>query len=612
MPLHSFTSILECTASEPRLSVCLIAKDEEDVLPRCLRSVQEVADEIILVDTGSTDKTVEIARSMGAKVFHYQWRNDFAAARNYAIEQASGDWILQIDADEELYQPDTAHLRELIRREDIDAIYVIIRNFFPSPAVQTDEPVPNPMSHPHSVNHYPRLFRNKPEIRYSGAIHEGIKVVDCLLVSDISIFHYGYAQKGAASQRRFQRNREMTLRNLERNPNDPIAHYYAATTCLTAGLYEEAEQHLLKMLPLAHPDNEPQEHFYLMALCHLATLAMLRNDYQAEEHYAREATELDPGYLDPWLRLGESCFFQDKLDDAEKALNRYRELLHELSSTLKPTKYTLYLADEEHYACFILGRIAWLKGNRDGARHFYERSIELRELFWGAHYFLGILYARENDPRAREHLERARELNPDIDVEQALAQTGDDSHGPPASQAIPAAAPVLASSGHSTPKLPEAVRLQAQAHALVKQNDLAGAAEKLALAIQAEPQAAVLHNDLGWVMYQSGQHGKAEQSWNKAYELDPDNLAVVRNLADYSFEVRRLDAAEHFYSLLVERLGEDAPVEVLDGLADTYMEQGRYAEAADLYERILYALPSAKAVQAKLDAARKRQTTNLG
>ena len=88
------------------ISLCMIVKDEEEFLPGCLESVKEAVDEIIIVDTGSTDRTVEIAKSYGAKVYFHPWENDFSKARNYSISYATGDWIMYLDADEELFKED--------------------------------------------------------------------------------------------------------------------------------------------------------------------------------------------------------------------------------------------------------------------------------------------------------------------------------------------------------------------------------------------------------------------------------------------------------------------------------------------------------------------------
>jgi len=96
---------------KPSLSLCMIVKNEEEYLQECLASVEDVVDEIILVDTGSTDRTVEIAGQFDAEVHHIPWNDDFAAARNESIKHASGDWILQLDADERLDPESKKELR---------------------------------------------------------------------------------------------------------------------------------------------------------------------------------------------------------------------------------------------------------------------------------------------------------------------------------------------------------------------------------------------------------------------------------------------------------------------------------------------------------------------
>ncbi len=88
------------------ISLCMIVKNEEENLGRCLKSVQDLVDEIIVVDTGSTDKTVEIAKEYGAKVHYFKWCNDFSAARNESLKYASKNWILIMDGDDEFCSED--------------------------------------------------------------------------------------------------------------------------------------------------------------------------------------------------------------------------------------------------------------------------------------------------------------------------------------------------------------------------------------------------------------------------------------------------------------------------------------------------------------------------
>ena len=106
------------------LSVCMIVKNEEALLNDCLASVKSVADEVIVVDTGSDDKTVEIAESHGARIFTIEWTDDFSAARNFSLEQAKGNWILVVDADEHLAEEDLEKVRNWISKKEIFNIII--------------------------------------------------------------------------------------------------------------------------------------------------------------------------------------------------------------------------------------------------------------------------------------------------------------------------------------------------------------------------------------------------------------------------------------------------------------------------------------------------------
>ena len=113
---------------KPRLSVCMIVKNEERFLGQCLASVKDIADELIVIDTGSTDRTVEIAREHGAQVGHFEWCNDFAAARNASIAPATGDWILFLDADEELSPAEKQNLPALLDSDNVALIRLPLTN----------------------------------------------------------------------------------------------------------------------------------------------------------------------------------------------------------------------------------------------------------------------------------------------------------------------------------------------------------------------------------------------------------------------------------------------------------------------------------------------------
>ncbi|MFN4150191.1 MAG: glycosyltransferase family 2 protein, partial [Candidatus Sericytochromatia bacterium] len=139
------------------ISACLIVKNEENIIENCLKSLVDIVDEIIIVDTGSTDKTIEIASKYTDKIFYHQWDDDFSKARNQALDEASGEWILSIDADEELTNITKEEMSLLLKQEIISAYYIIERSM-------TDN----------QINYLIRIFRNVPEIYFKGIIHEQI------------------------------------------------------------------------------------------------------------------------------------------------------------------------------------------------------------------------------------------------------------------------------------------------------------------------------------------------------------------------------------------------------------------------------------------------------
>jgi len=139
-----------------KTSLCMIVKDEESTLSKCLDSAKKFVNEIIILDTGSTDKTVQIAQGYGAKVHHFEWCNDFSAARNQALKYVTGDWVLVLDADETLAPEIIPQLREAIQREEYLLINLVREEIG---AAQS----------PYSM--VSRLFRNHPDIIFSRPYH---------------------------------------------------------------------------------------------------------------------------------------------------------------------------------------------------------------------------------------------------------------------------------------------------------------------------------------------------------------------------------------------------------------------------------------------------------
>ena len=213
------------------LSAALIVRDESPVLSRCLRSLLGLVDEIVVVDTGSADDSREIARDHGARVLDYPWNNDFAAARNAALDAASSQWALYIDADEEVVGFDRTELDALLGDPLHAACTVRLR----------------PVSGYTRYREH-RLFRNRSDLRFRGVIHEsilpaleelrsreGLRVAD----SSLDIHHYGYDRD---STRKHERNLPLLRARLEAEPGHIYSWWHLGATLQSLGDRDGAER----------------------------------------------------------------------------------------------------------------------------------------------------------------------------------------------------------------------------------------------------------------------------------------------------------------------------------------------------------------------------------
>ena len=222
----------------PRVSLTMIVKNEEANLPACLDSVAGLVREIIVVDTGSTDRTKEIAARYGAKVFDFPWCDDFAAARNAGLDHATGNWIFWLDADDRVDEENRRKLKALFAGLKAENV-VYMMKCLSKESIGDDSVV--------AVDHA-RLFRNYPEIRWQYRVHEQIvpsvrRLGGSVRSADILICHTGYQDK-ALHRRKLERNlRLLELAGAE-HPKDSFLLYQLGRTYLATGRAAEGVQHL--------------------------------------------------------------------------------------------------------------------------------------------------------------------------------------------------------------------------------------------------------------------------------------------------------------------------------------------------------------------------------
>lgn len=221
------------------LTVSMIVRDAEAFLPACLESVQALKAEIVVADTGSTDRTLNIAREFGARLIQIPWRNDFAEARNRALAEATGEWILSLDADEQLDATAAAIIPSLFENKAVSGFQVTIRNYVNSmnERIWDEAPKPNDSllasaaAYPAFVEHENiRLFRRLPEIYFVGRVHEGVgprirEMHGTLGRANFFIHHFGFVIDAAAKAKKNDSYREMGRQKIREFPKDWQAYF---------------------------------------------------------------------------------------------------------------------------------------------------------------------------------------------------------------------------------------------------------------------------------------------------------------------------------------------------------------------------------------------------
>ncbi|HEY1975404.1 MAG TPA: glycosyltransferase [Candidatus Baltobacteraceae bacterium] len=296
----------------PGISLCMIVKNEERFLEQCLESAKDVVDEMIVVDTGSTDRTVEIAKSYGAVVVERPWRDDFAWARNQALELATKRWILVLDADEELTPESKPALMQL---KDVPAEHTAVWARINNKA--DDYRGTGSMSHA-----LVRIFPNAQEIRYAGLIHEfptiggdrnGLKAV----IAQVSIVHHGYVKEIVHQREKGARNLAMVRAAAAAEPDDPFHWFNLGTTAFLVEDYEMARDALEKMRAMV--GNE-RRGFMPNGLSVLAETYCDKLGMPEEgERVARHALVITPNYANAHFQLGKALVAQGRLDEAREA-----------------------------------------------------------------------------------------------------------------------------------------------------------------------------------------------------------------------------------------------------------------------------------------------------
>jgi glycosyltransferase involved in cell wall biosynthesis len=280
-------------ATGQTVSLCMIVKDEEAMLPRCLAAVADVVDELIVVDTGSTDRTVAIAESFGARVLHHEWDGDFSAARNVSLDAATSDWLLYLDADEVLVDGDGPRLRELLGHTWREGFFLTETNHV------------GELEDGASVAHNAlRLFRNRPEYRFEGRVHEQFAhrlpaFPERLEHSQVRVEHFGYLGAVRDAKEKSRRNLELLERQIAEGVDTPFLHFNLGSERAASGDVPGSLTHLQRSWDKLVDDPERLEYGYFPSLCSRLVKALNANKRHLDAiSFGDAVLELLPGFTD--------------------------------------------------------------------------------------------------------------------------------------------------------------------------------------------------------------------------------------------------------------------------------------------------------------------------
>ncbi|AEG60644.1 glycosyltransferase [Desulforamulus ruminis] len=345
-----------------RVSLCMIVRNEEENIGRCLESVAGLVDEIIVVDTGSTDETPRIAREMGARVYSFTWKDHFGEARNVSLTYATGDWILFLDADEELARESRDRLVQYTAEEQVEGYFIKIINYIGKEGwVETC---------PDLVF---RLFRNRPEYRFRGAIHE--QMVDVILeknpqaayriANDIKIFHYGYLDRQIDEKDKKNRNLRIIQRELEQQPENDLLRYHYGVELFRFERYDEAAAVFIEVAN----GIDPQTIFFPKLLRYI-TMAYASSGQPAKAlEVIRQALRFFPDYADLYYYGGRCCM---ELKQYAKATELFSQAV---ALPEQPPQYASFGGVRGFRSLYHLGEIAEFFLNQEEALRYYLESL---------------------------------------------------------------------------------------------------------------------------------------------------------------------------------------------------------------------------------------------
>jgi tetratricopeptide (TPR) repeat protein len=525
------------------VSACMIVKNEEELLPGCLESIRDWVDEIIIVDTGSTDRTVEIAKSYGAKVFHQPWEGNFSKHRNYSLEQASCDWIFVIDADERIYQEDVPLIKKVLNQDDYKIISINVFNV----SGENEE----------TVTFLPsiRFFKRELGLRYEGIVHNLLQppADEPVMRAGIRLKHFGYGLSPEKMKAKIARSKALLEKQIAENPDNAFALFNYAQLLRGEGIEkhpENAEKIIRaagRALELTRPNVASERHIHIMTHHQLGWVYFVLGEYDKAEKYCLDVLRHKPDYLDALLLLGHIYLRQRRFDQAEEYYRRYIDTQVSYNETCEIDNIILLHGHSLPVAYYGLGQAAEQRGDLEQAKRYYRKTVEQSSGFMDTYWRLGRIHLAEHDLTEAERC-FLKQLENDRQSLQAIVGLAD-------------------------------------LYYIQKDYDKADRYYQQALSVKPDDAAVIVQ--YGRLLMETGREDQAVETLRRTMESTDTQGKAERCLAEIYFRQEKYEEAAEVYRKLLAIEGDQA--ELLNDLGNCFFKAGDYARAEEYYQRALEA-----------------------
>ena len=550
----------------PTISLCMMVKNEEVHLEKCLASVIGAVDEIIVVDTGSKDRTVEIAESFGARVYHHPWFNDFSGMRNVTLSYARGEWILIMDGDESLEPDDVDQLRKDAGDLSRQVVTFRVLNYLDGRKRVAEQ---------NSI----RLLRNIMGFHYRGIVHNQLWYYGAGGASDVRIHHYGYDISPEKKQQKFDRTASLLEKRIQRNDGDLEAHYYLISSYRSVKRLDDAVREAHRVLELAKETGfDLSNQFYADVYPHLGYLYIVQGEWRKALPILEEGLGVCPEHPELQVDLAYCRFHAGDYDAALSHLEQAYDLYMKFRRGEIRPFYSVTLNDTQ-----IVGNIAniLLEMNREQeaidkveticrtAKDIPQRGLENvsgkveADDLEGARWELRWLQLAEpSDHDFVKHvgewmikLGLARDA---LSYFERLERTGWELSG---------------------------VSTALRALALAAAGEMEQAEKEARLAVKLLPDAPEPLLALTQVLECEDKREEAAETLVKLSEIRPDEPEIFNRIGENYYLAHRFDLAERFFVRELREKGESP--DALNNLGVLYLGQRDLDRAREQFERCL-------------------------